>query len=107
MSTFNPLTPTIEKDDPPLPLEGLVRICTTLGHPAHLPIIAFLKAENQCFCGQLVNRLPLAQSTVSQHLKYLKEAGVITGETEGAGTGYCLNQGMLRQLKNSLARFLD
>ena len=107
MSTINPATQAIEQDGTLLPMESMTRICKALGHPVRMQIVALLKAEAPCFCGQIVRRLPLAQSTVSQHLKHLREAGIITGETEGSGTIYCLNRGLLRQFKRSLASFVE
>jgi ArsR family transcriptional regulator len=86
---------------------GMARVCKAMGHPVRLQIIAFLKAKKRCFCGQIVNHLPLAQSTVSQHLKYLKNAGIIIGQVEGPGTHYCLNHKLLKQFQSKLATFLD
>ena len=88
-----------------LPQERMARICKALGHPVRLQIVAFLKSEKKCFCGQIVSRLPLAQSTVSQHLKCLKEAGLVIGQIEGPGTCYCLDDHMLQEFQNSLAQF--
>ena len=85
----------------------MARICKAMSHPVRMQIIAFLKTEKQSFCGRIVDHLPLAQSTVSQHLKNLREAGVIIGEIEGKGTCYCLNRALLDQFQASLARFLD
>lgn len=95
-------------DSPPgtLALETLARICKALGHPVRLQIIAFLLAEKQCFCGQIVRRLPLAQSTVSQHLKSLKDAGLIVGTAEGQGNCYCLNREVLKYFKTSLGHLI-
>ena len=107
MSTVNPINQTIDIGGASLPMEAMARICKALGHPVRMQIIEFLKSENQCYCGQIVNRLPLAQSTVSQHLKNLKDAGVIIGAVEGPGTCYCLNKSLLRQFKNRLADFID
>jgi ArsR family transcriptional regulator, arsenate/arsenite/antimonite-responsive transcriptional repressor len=107
MSTANPLKKLIDLDGANLKLDAMARICKAMGHPVRMQIIEFLKAEKQCYCGQIVNRLPLAQSTVSQHLKRLKDAGVIIGEVEGPGTCYCLNKSLLRQFKNNLAQFID
>lgn len=89
-----------------LPPERMARICKALGHPVRLKIIELLKAEKKCFCGQIVNRLPLSQSTVSQHLKCLKEAGLVIGEVEGPGTCYGLDDRLLREFQNSLIHFL-
>jgi len=107
MSTVNPINQTFDHGSVTLPLDAMARICKAMGHPIRMQIIEFLKAEKQCYCGQIVNRLPLAQSTVSQHLKSLKDAGVIIGEVEGPGICYCLNRSLLRQFKISLAKFID
>ena len=107
MSTVNPINQTIDNSSTALPLDAMARICKALGHPVRMQIIDFLKTEKKCYCGQIVNRLPLAQSTVSQHLKNLKDAGVVIGEVEGPGTCYCLNRSLLRQFNNSLANFID
>lgn len=95
-------------DSPPgtLALESLARICKSLGHPVRLQIIAFLLADKQCFCGQIVSRLPLAQSTVSQHLKCLKDAGLIVGKVDGPGNCYCLNREVLKYFKTSLGQLI-
>ena len=63
-------------------------IAKALGHPARVQIIRLLLARDACYCGQLVDELGLAQATVSQHLKMLKEAGLIVGEIEGLRTCY-------------------
>lgn len=89
------------------PADRLARICKALGHPVRLQIVQLLKAEEACFCGRIVGRLPLAQSTVSQHLKCLKEAGVVVGLKEGAGTCYRLDKALLRQFQTDLVQFLD
>ena len=91
----------------PLSPEAMARLCKALGHPARMAIIEFLKTNNQCLCGRIAKQLPLAQSTVSQHLKTLKEAGVIIGTVEGPGTCYCLNRPLLACFKNSIGRFID
>lgn len=104
---INPSRQMDKMDHSRLPRDELARICKAMGHPIRMQIIQFLKAEKQCFCGELVTRLPLAQSTVSQHLKTLKEAGVIIGTVEGPGTCYCLNRPLLACFKNSIGRFID
>ncbi|MCJ8167110.1 metalloregulator ArsR/SmtB family transcription factor [Pontibacter sp. E15-1] len=63
-----------------------------LGHPARVAIIEHLLKVRACICGDLVNELPLAQATVSQHLKELKNAGIIKGTVEGAAVCYCLDE---------------
>ncbi len=62
-----------------------------LGHPARVAIIEFLLKTDKCICGDIVNELPLAQPTVSQHLRELKEAGLIQGNIEGNAICYCIN----------------
>jgi DNA-binding transcriptional ArsR family regulator len=75
--------------------ELFASMCKALGHPARIMIINYLKKIDRCLCGDIVELLPLAQSTVSQHLKCLKDAGLIKGEVEGPKTCYCLDKRML------------
>lgn len=63
-----------------------------LGHPARIAILEYLLKVNQCICGDIVEELPLAQPTVSQHLKELKNAGLIKGTIEGTSVCYCINE---------------
>lgn len=79
--------------------ERLATICKALSHPARIHIVAHLKQLNRCICGELVDALPLAQSTVSQHLKILKRVGVIRGEIEGPRTCYCLDPTVVAEFK--------
>ena len=78
---------------------AFARICKALGHPARIQIVAHLKAIDRCICGEIVQILPLAQSTVSQHLKVLKTAGLIKGTIEGPRTCYCLDREVLDRFK--------
>lgn len=80
-------------------LEKFSHICKALGHPTRIEIVQYLKKINRCVCQEIVDVLPLSQSTVSQHLKILKEAGVIQGEVEGPRTCYCLNQDVITRYK--------
>jgi ArsR family transcriptional regulator, arsenate/arsenite/antimonite-responsive transcriptional repressor len=66
--------------------------CKALSHPARIAILKTLANKKDCICGDLVLDLPLAQSTVSQHLKALKEAGLIQGEVDGPRSKYCIHQ---------------
>lgn len=68
-----------------------------LGHPARLAIIRFLMQREDCMCGDIVEELPLSQSTVSQHLKELKDAGLIQGTISGVRTCYCINEAVWRE----------
>jgi DNA-binding transcriptional ArsR family regulator len=71
--------------------QDLAAFAKALSHPARIAILKVLAQKNECICGEIVNVLPLAQSTVSQHLKELKNAGLITGETDGPKSCYCIN----------------
>lgn len=79
--------------------EELAALAKALGHPARIKILRILTRRSTCVCGDLVDALPLAQSTVSQHLKVLKEAGLIRGEIDGPRVCYCLEQDALRRLR--------
>ncbi|HLE13336.1 MAG TPA: metalloregulator ArsR/SmtB family transcription factor [Anaerolineales bacterium] len=83
----------------------LARMFKALGNPVRLEILRKLSDCNSCICGDIVDALPLAQSTVSQHLKVLKEAGLIRGEIEGPATCYCIDQEGLDWLKSKLPQF--
>ena len=82
--------------------EDMVRMFRALGHPARLSIVRILMERRQCVCGDLVDELPLAQATVSQHLKVLKEAGIVIGEVSGPATCYCLAPGALAALQGAV-----
>ena len=66
--------------------------CKALAHPARIAILRHLANRGECICGELVIDLPLAQSTVSQHLKALKAAGLVQGEIDGPRSRYCVNR---------------
>lgn len=70
--------------------ERLAQMMKALGHPARLQIVRYLIAHPQCFTGDIVEVLPLAQATVSQHLKVLRSAGLICGTIEGPAVSYCV-----------------
>lgn len=78
-----------------------------LGHPARIAIIEYLTNRNSCVCGDIVNELPLSQSTISQHLKALKEAGIIKGEIEGVKTCYCIHSEMFEVIKEVLSIYVE
>lgn len=71
--------------------QDLAGFAKAMAHPARIAILKILAQRNECICGEIVDVLPLAQSTVSQHLKELKNAGLITGETDGPRSCYCIN----------------
>ncbi|MBS4064629.1 MAG: winged helix-turn-helix transcriptional regulator [Chitinophagaceae bacterium] len=71
--------------------QELAAFAKAMSHPARIAILKVLAQKNECICGEIVEVLPLAQSTVSQHLKELKNAGLIDGETDGPRSCYCIN----------------
>lgn len=79
--------------------EELASLAKALGHPARVKIMRLLIAKNACICGDIVDELSLAQSTVSQHLKVLKGAGLIRGEIDGPRVCYCIEPRALRRLR--------
>ncbi len=83
--------------------EDLANLAKALGHPARVAILRLLGRKNACICGDIVAELPLAQSTVSQHLKVLKEAGLIRGDVDGPRVCYCIEPRALRRLKVLMA----
>jgi ArsR family transcriptional regulator, arsenate/arsenite/antimonite-responsive transcriptional repressor len=87
-----PLDPTADPD------EELARMAAALGHPARVRILRFLLERRECFAGAIVEHLPLAQSTVSQHLRVLREAGLIRGEVDGLHICYCVDDERLRRV---------
>ncbi|MCU0435719.1 MAG: metalloregulator ArsR/SmtB family transcription factor [Bacteroidia bacterium] len=83
----------------------LAQLTKALGHPARIAILELLIEKNACICGDLVEELPLSQSTVSQHLKALKEAGLVQGEIEGPRTCYCIDPENWRKAELLLQAF--
>lgn len=73
-------------------------LAKAIGHPARIAIIEYLVKVDDCICGDIVNELPLAQPTVSQHLKELKNAGIIKGNVEGNAICYCIDEKVLDKL---------
>ncbi len=91
MTTLAPSSQVVERE--------VAALAKALGHPARVRIMRLLLAHDACYCGQLVEGLSLAQATVSQHLKVLREAGLIVGEIEGLRTSYCANRDRLSELQ--------
>jgi ArsR family transcriptional regulator, arsenate/arsenite/antimonite-responsive transcriptional repressor len=86
-------------------IEGeLARLAKALGHPARVAIVRMLAESGECQCGSISDRIPLAQSTVSQHLKVLKQAGLIRGELDPPRICYCIDPVVLDRLKTLVAR---
>lgn len=77
-----------------------------LSHPARIALLKTLAKTNSCVCGTLAESLPLAQSTVSQHLKTLRDSGLVKGEIEGPRPCYCIDRSTLLQLQTSLRQLL-
>lgn len=84
----------------------MVRVSKALGNEARLEIYNYLMAVNVCFTGSLVAYLPLAQSTISQHLKVMEKAGIITGTVEGTSTSYCINHELMSRYYKLLGRMV-
>lgn len=79
----------------------IAQLAKAIGHPARIAILQFLMKQQSCICGDIVDELPLSQSTVSQHLKELKEAGIIQGEISGAKTCYCIDGNTWKEMEQS------
>lgn len=85
----------------------LAALAKALGHPARVAILKELAQHQMCICGQIVEVLPLAQSTVSQHLKELLQAGLIQGTVEGAKSCYCINWDTFRRFEDIFSQFFE
>lgn len=93
----------ITSHDPEDPaIRRSAQLTKALGHPVRLSILKILCERDTCFCGDLTEVLPLAQSTISQHLKVLKETGLITGTISGVRVCYCLNPEGISELRTCL-----
>lgn len=86
--------------------DDLAHIYRALGHPARLAILKCLTSQSGACCGDIVDRLPLAQSTVSQHLQVLKDAGLLICQSQGRSCQYRLNDDRMRQISGMSAGFL-
>jgi DNA-binding transcriptional ArsR family regulator len=82
---------------------SIATLAKALGHPARVAIINYLLTVDTCICGDIVNKLPLAQPTVSQHLKELKKAGIIKGNIEGNAICYCIDEKIITKLQTYFA----
>lgn len=89
--------PHVLKEEGP---EALATICKALGHPARVKILQILISKDSCIAGDLAGEFDLAQSTVSEHLRLLKEAGLIQGTIDGQKRCYCVNPTVLRMFKS-------
>lgn len=84
----------------------LAKFAKALGHPARIAILKCLSETNDCFCTEMVDKLPIAQATVSQHLKVLKQSGLICGNIDPPRVRYCIDQGNWKKAKHLFADFL-
>jgi ArsR family transcriptional regulator, arsenate/arsenite/antimonite-responsive transcriptional repressor len=83
--------------------EDLAKLTWALAHPARVRIVRLLLNRTSCMCGEIVEEMPLAQSTVSQHLKILKETGLVQGAIDGPRVCYCINKAAMAKLKKLIA----
>lgn len=81
----------------------LAALTKALGHPARIAILQFLMQKKACVCGDIVDELPLSQSTVSQHLKELKKVGLIKGDIEGPSVCYCIDEKVWSKAKKAIS----
>jgi DNA-binding transcriptional ArsR family regulator len=85
----------------------LADLFKALAHPARIAILQMLINQQSCICGDIVDELPLSQSTISQHLKELKKAGIIKGEISGVRTCYCINSSVWNELDDLTKSFIS
>ena len=85
----------------------LAQLLKALAHPARIAILEEIIKTNTCICGDLVNELGLAQATISQHLKELKNAGLIQGTIEGVSVCYCINPEIWKMLEKEVGTFIS
>ncbi len=96
-----------KKDDFTAEEVELAELAKALGHPARIAILKVLAARKSCICGEIVDVLPLAQATVSQHLKALKKAGIVQGTVEGPRSCYCLDGEALQKAKQAFGALFE
>ena len=87
--------------------QSLAAFAKAISHPARIAILNVLAKKNECICGEIVEVLPLAQSTVSQHLKELKNAGLINGTLDGPRSCYCINWKAFEKFNNEFNSLFD
>jgi len=96
-----------KKENFAVELVEMADIARALSHPVRIQILNILAGRKSCMCGAMVDLLPLAQSTVSQHLKALKKSGLITGNIEGPKVCYCLDRDVLEKARKSFSRLFS
>ncbi|MBS1258471.1 MAG: hypothetical protein MAG551_01530 [Candidatus Scalindua arabica] len=87
--------------------QKVAEFCKALAHPARIAIINFLIKHKECICSDVVNELPLSQSTVSQHLKELKDIGLIKGDIDGPRVCYCIDLKKWNEAQKAISSFLS
>ena len=85
----------------------MAELAKALGHPARIAILELLAERAECICGDITDELPLAQSTISQHLKALKKAGIIKGKVDGVRVCYCLNEQVVGEFSELFTSLSD
>ena len=95
-----PTTPRVR--DTEIDVDDLARMCKALAHPARIQLLRHLIDYGECYFGKLTDVLPLAPSTISQHVSILKEAGLIEGSSDVQRVCYCVNPARLEQLKQAI-----
>ncbi|HEY5369724.1 MAG TPA: metalloregulator ArsR/SmtB family transcription factor [Hanamia sp.] len=85
----------------------IATLAKALGHPARIAIMEYLMKVDTCICGDIVNELPLAQPTISQHLKELKNAGLIKGSVEGNAICYCIDEKTIQKLQDYFSKISE
>lgn len=96
-----------KKQEFPEPEVALADFAKAFGHPARVAILKVLAERKTCICGEIVEVMPLAQSTVSQHLKELLKAGLISGTVEGPKSCYCINWENFSRFETTFRAFFD
>lgn len=81
-------------------INNIASLFKALGHPARIAIVQYVMEQKTCICSNLVDVLPLAQATISQHLKALKEAGILKGTVEGTSMCYCIDEKQLQLIQH-------
>ncbi|MGE8721458.1 ArsR/SmtB family transcription factor [Leptospira terpstrae] len=96
-----------KKTEFPENIQRMASFTKLLSHPARIAILEVLAKKQTCVCGEIVEILPLAQSTVSQHLKDLKEGGLVKGEVEGTTSCYCIHWENLSQAYHEFSEHIE
>jgi DNA-binding transcriptional ArsR family regulator len=105
--TTDMCSPEPELTPPPDADLEIALLAKALGNPVRVRILRLLLGRDACYCGEIVDELPLSQATVSQHLKILKNAGLVRGEIEGPRVCYCANRERIRQLAPLVGELAD